>query len=383
MKKKWMLFGTHVLAAMLATVVTLTMVYFTPGMEQSKLEQLQALIEERFVGEADGTALEDAAAAAMVGATGDRWSYYIPASEYATYREQQENAYVGVGITIQILEENGGFSIIQVNEAGPAAEAGIQVGDVLIGVEDQDVREFSTDQVRNLVRGKEGTFVTLKVLRKGEHQSFSVERRKVLNPVATFDMLGNNVGLVTIANFDERCAQETIAAIEILLENGAEKLVFDVRHNPGGHANEMVELLDYLLPEGDLFRTVSYDGVEHVDTSDAACLDIPMAVLVNGSSYSAAEFFAAALRDYDAAVIVGQQTTGKGFYQNTLRLNDGSAVALSVGKYYTPGGKSLEGVGITPDRVVALSDEDASALYSGILPPEEDEQLQEAILLLK
>ena len=383
MKKKWMLFGTHVLAAMLATVVTLTMVYFTPGMEQSKLEQLQALIEERFVGETDGTALEDAAAAAMVGATGDRWSYYIPASEYATYREQQENAYVGVGITIQILEENGGFSIIQVNEAGPAAEAGIQVGDVLIGVEDQDVREFSTDQVRNLVRGKEGTFVTLKVLRKGEHQSFSVERRKVLNPVATFDMLENNVGLVTIANFDERCAQETIAAIEILLENGAEKLVFDVRHNPGGHANEMVELLDYLLPAGDLFRTVSYDGVEHVDTSDAACLDIPMAVLVNGSSYSAAEFFAAALRDYDAAVIVGQQTTGKGFYQNTLRLNDGSAVALSVGKYYTPGGKSLEGVGITPDRVVALSDEDASALYSGILPPEEDEQLQEAILLLK
>ena len=383
MKKKWMLFGTHVLAAMLATVVTLTMVYFTPGMEQSKLEQLQALIEERFVGETDGTALEDAAAAAMVGATGDRWSYYIPASEYATYREQQENAYVGVGITIQILEENGGFSIIQVNEAGPAAEAGIQVGDVLIGVEDQDVREFSTDQVRNLVRGKEGTFVTLKVLRKGEHQSFSVERRKVLNPVATFDMLENNVGLVTIANFDERCAQETIAAIEILLENGAEKLVFDVRHNPGGFASELVELLDYLLPEGELFRTVRYDGQEHVDTSDVDCLEVPMAVLVNASSYSAAEFFAAALREYEAAVVVGEQTVGKGYFQSTYQLADGSAVALSIGKYFTPKGVSLAETGVTPDVVVMVQEEEAEAIYYGTLTPEEDPQIQAAIKALK
>jgi len=290
---------------------------------------------------------------------------------------------VGVGITIQALEENGGFAIIQVNEKGPAAEAGIQVGDILIGVEEQDVRSWTTEEVRNAVRGKEGTFISMKVLRKGEHSTFSVERRKVLTEVATFEMLPNHVGLVTILNFDERCAEETISAIETLLDNGAQKLIFDVRHNPGGYASEMVAVLDYLLPEGDLFRTVHYDGKEHVDTSDADCLEIPMAVLVNSSSYSAAEFFAAALRDYEAAVIVGEQTTGKGFYQNTFRLNDGSAVALSVGKYYTPGGVTLEGVGVTPDRKVELREEDASALYYGTLLPEEDEQLQEAIKLLK
>jgi len=382
LKINWKLFGSYVLVAVLATVTTLATVHFLP-IRQTKLEQLQMLIEEKFVGETDTTALEDAAAAAMLQSTGDRWSYYIPAGEYETYREQQENAYVGVGITIQALEENGGFAIIQVNEKGPAAEAGIQVGDILIGVEEQDVRSWTTEEVRNAVRGKEGTFISMKVLRKGEHSTFSVERRKVLTEVATFEMLPNHVGLVTILNFDERCAEETISAIETLLDNGAQKLIFDVRHNPGGYASEMVAVLDYLLPEGDLFRTVHYDGKEHVDTSDADCLEIPMAVLVNSSSYSAAEFFAAALRDYEAAVIVGEQTTGKGFYQNTFRLNDGSAVALSVGKYYTPGGVTLEGVGVTPDRKVELREEDASALYYGTLLPEEDEQLQEAIKLLK
>lgn len=382
MKKNWELFASYVLVAVLSTIATLTLVYFMP-IRQTKLDQLQELIEEKFAGEAESAALEDAAAAAMIRATGDRWSYYIPATEYETYREQQENAYVGVGITIQQLEEENGFAIIQVSEKGPAAQAGILVGDVLIGVEEADVRGWSTEEVRDVVKGKEGTFVVLKVLRQGEHRTFSVERQKVLTEVAVFEMLPDNVGLVTILNFDERCAEETITAIETLLDNGAEKLVFDVRHNPGGYASEMVEVLDYLLPEGDLFRTVHYDGKEHVDTSDADCLKIPMAVLVNASSYSAAEFFAAALQDYEAAVIVGEQTTGKGFYQNTFRLNDGSAVALSVGKYYTPGGVTLEGVGITPDRKVELSEEDASSLYYGTLLPEEDEQLQEAIKLLK
>lgn len=382
MKKTWELFASYVLVAVLSTIATLTLVYFMP-IRQTKLDQLQKLIEEKFAGEAESAALEDAAAAAMIRATGDRWSYYIPATEYETYREQQENAYVGVGITIQQLEEENGFAIIQVSEKGPAAQAGILVGDVLIGVEEADVRGWSTEEVRDVVKGKEGTFVVLKVLRQGEHRTFSVERQKVLTEVAVFEMLPDNVGLVTILNFDERCAEETITAIETLLDNGAEKLVFDVRHNPGGYASEMVEVLDYLLPEGDLFRTVHYDGKEHVDTSDADCLKIPMAVLVNASSYSAAEFFAAALQDYEAAVIVGEQTTGKGFYQNTFRLNDGSAVALSVGKYYTPGGVTLEGVGITPDRKVELSEEDASSLYYGTLLPEEDEQLQEAIKLLK
>jgi len=188
---------------------------------------------------------------------------------------------------------------------------------------------------------------------------------------------------VTIENFDERCAEESIDAIERLRKNGAEKLIFDVRHNPGGYAAELVELLDYLLPEGELFRTVRYDGKEHVDRSDANCLEVPMAVLVNASSYSAAEFFAAALREYDAAVVVGEQTVGKGYFQITHKLSDGSAVALSVGKYYTPKGVSLAEEGITPDVVVPVEEDIAAEIYYGTLAPEADPQIRAAVNALK
>ena len=281
-------FGSYVLVAVLATVLTLTMVHLEIGLKPSKLDQLETLIEEKFIGEADSEKLADAAASAMIKAAGDRWSYYIPAAEYEAYREQAENAYVGIGVTIQATEDGSGFLVIEVTPDGPAQEEGIQIKDLLIRVEDTDIRSMTVTEVAELVKGKEGTHVTLTFLRQGTHQTVSVERRKVETPVATFEMLDGNVGLVTIENFDERCAQESIAAIETLLNNGAEKLIFDVRHNPGGFASELVELLDYLLPEGDLFRTVRYDGQEHVDTSDANSLEIPMAVLVNSASYSAA-----------------------------------------------------------------------------------------------
>lgn len=381
MKEKFLRIGSYVLVAALATVVTL----FLAGYDgPSKLEELEGLIEERFIGEADQEALLDAAADAMVTATGDRWSYYIPASEYEAYREQMENAYVGVGITIQLSETEGeGFFVIEVNPDGPAEEAGLQVGDILIEVGGQNVREMTTAQVRDLVRGKEGTFVSMGVLRKGDAMTFSVERRKVETPVVDYELLRENTGLITIHNFDSRCAEESIAAIETLMENGAAKLIFDVRYNPGGYASELVELLDYLLPEGDLFRTVRYDGKEDVDTSDADCLEIPMVVLVNEGSYSAAEFFAAALMDYEAATVIGEQTVGKGYFQTTYQLSDGSAVALSIGEYFTPRGENLANVGVTPDIVIPLEEETDSALYYGTLLPQDDPHIQEALKILK
>ena len=383
MKEKLLRFGSYVLVAVLATVATLTMVHLENGLKPSKLSQLESLIEERFIGEADLEVLEDAAANAMVKATGDRWSYYIPASEYEAYREQSENAYVGVGMTIQAAEDESGYLIVEVVPGGPAEEAGIQVKDLLIAVEDTDVRTLAIADVRDLVKGKEGTRVSLTVLRQGTHETVSVQRKKVETPVATFELLENDIGLVTIENFDERCTEESIEAIEKLLEKGAEKLIFDVRNNPGGYAAELVKLLDYLLPEGDLFRTVRYDGKEHVDTSDGDYLDVPMAVLVNASSYSAAEFFAAALGEYDAAIVVGEQTVGKGYFQTTYQLSDGSAVALSIGKYFTPKGISLAETGVTPDVVVNVEDSVAADIYYGLLTPDQDPQIQAAIKALK
>lgn len=379
MKNKLLRFLSYVVVAMLATAITLQMTVKTGT---GKLDRLENLIQERYIGEADGEAMEDAAAAAMVKATGDRWSYYIPASQYEAHKEQSENAYVGIGITIQQAEDGSGFLIVMVNQDGPAQEAGIQVNDLLIAVEDQDVQEMTADQVRELIRGEAGTKVSLTVMRQGEHQTLAVERRRIESAVATGQMLADGIGLVKISNFDERCASESIAAIQKLQQEGAKKIIFDVRNNPGGYAEELVKLLDYLLPEGDLFRSVSYDGTEKVDTSDADCLDMPMAVLINGSSYSAAEFFAAALQEYQAATIVGEPTVGKGVYQTTISLGDGSAVALSTGKYFTPKGNSLTDVGVIPDVRVDVDEETAEKIYYGTLGYADDLQIQAAIQVL-
>lgn len=375
MKKKVVILASYVLVAALSAAAAFGLC--AGHSPSSKLQQLQALIEEKFIGDADSTALEDAAANAMVKATGDRWSYYISAEDYEAYTENMNNAYQGVGITITV--EDGGMRIVDVYPGSGAAEAGVEPQDLLIAVEDTDVRGMETGDVRDLIRGAENTFVKLTVLRDGEELCFQVERRQVEIPVVFSEMITDTVGYVAIDNFDTRCAQEAIAAIEDLLGQGARKLLFDVRYNPGGYADELVELLDYLLPEGDLFRTIRYDGEEHVDTSDANCLDMPMAVLINADSYSAAEFFAAALQEYEAATVVGEKSVGKGYFQNTFRLSDGSAVALSVGKYFTPKGVSLAEVGVTPDVECPVDDETAAKIYYGTLEPLEDPQIRAAL----
>ena len=377
-KQKILKFLSYVLVAVTASFLTL----YLSAPEYSKLEQLEDLILTRFIGEAEAEELEDAAADAMVSATKDRWSYYIPASEMESYMEQMENAYVGVGITIQ-QEEETGYRIMEVTKGGPAEEAGLEPGDLLVKAGDTELRELDVNEVRSLVKGEEGTFVSLTVLRQEEELTFSVERRTVMTIVAEGEMLSGDVGLVTIDNFDSRCAEETIAAIEDLIAQGAEKLIFDVRNNPGGYAEELIQVLDYLLPEGEVFHTLDYTGKEHIDYSDEKHLDLPMAVLVNSESYSAAEFFAAALKEYEAAVIVGEQTCGKGYFQTTIHLNDGSAVALSIGKYFTPKGENLQDVGLIPDKVVDVDDDTFWKIYYGNLPKEADPQVQAALELLK
>ena len=372
---------SYVLVATTAVCVTLWVVANQLPGGSNKLDQLANLLVQRFVDGADKTELEDAAAHGMVAALGDRWSYYIPADEYAAYLEQKQNAYVGIGVTIQATEE--GYPIQKMAAGGPAEEAGLLAGDIIVAVDGTRVAGLDADAGKALVQGKAGTKVEITVKRGGTEMTFTVTRGTVKTPVATAKLLDGNIGLVTIANFNTNCAKETIAAVESLRAQGAEKLIFDVRFNGGGYADEMNKVLDYLLPEGELFRTVDYNGKEEVTRSDAKCLDVPMAVLVNGSSYSAAEFFAAALQGYEWATVVGEQTSGKGYFQVVYQLSDGSAVGVSIGKYFTPWGVSLEGVGITPDVPVAVTQEQASGIYAGTLDPMADPQILAAIEALK
>ena len=380
-KKKLLRIGSYVLVAALASFVTCFAIYNGSG---NKLTVLRTLIDQCFIGEVDHQALEDGAAQGMVDALPDRWSYYIPASQMEANEERMQNAYVGVGITISLREDGTGCDVLLVEPTGGAREAGILPGDILTHVEGQLVAALGIEGARDLVRGKENTQVELTVQRDGQAYTYQVTRRSIQMQVASGQLLDGDIGYISIVNFNERCAQETIAQIEDLIEQGAEAFIFDVRFNPGGFKTELVDLLDYLLPEGDLFRSQFYNGEETVDTSDGACLQMPMAVLINGESYSAAEFFAAALSEYDWATLIGEPTVGKGYFQNTIELGDGSAVALSIGKYFTPNGVCLEEVGgLQPDVEAPVDAQTAASIYADLLPPEEDPQVQAAVEALR
>lgn len=363
---------SYVLVAALASGATWFAAELLPN---SKLERLSFAITQQFIGQTDKTAMEDAAAEAMIAALGDRWSYYISAEEYAAHLDRQSNEYVGIGVTIQAQREKNGYEIMAVTAGGPAEEAGILPGDILTHADGTPLGELSVTEVKGLIMGEKNTSVELTLLRGNQTLVLSVTRRTIHTKVAEGQMLTDTLGCVTIQNFHTGAGKETIGVIEMLREQGAETLIFDVRDNPGGYVHEMVELLDYLLPEGPLFCSVDYKGNEKVDESDAACLELPMAVLINGNTYSAAEFFAAALREYDWAVTVGEPTCGKGYYQTTIQLGDGSAVQLSTGAYTTPKGVNLtEAGGLKPDVEVQPA--------GTVVPWQEDPQILAAMEVL-
>ena len=381
--KKWQKSLILVLAFAVAilgsAIVTMQLTRREQTPAEAKTAEIGAYLDRFFIDDYDEEKLADAAASAMVEATGDRWSYYLTAEEKSSYDEQMQNAYVGIGVTITAQEELGGMRIEAVTADGPAEEAGLLTGDIITEVEGEKTLDLGMTGTRTKVRGEEGTFVTLTILRGEESFPVSVERRSIQTPVATYEMLDGQIGYIKIANFDTRCAEETNAAMDELIAQDAKALIFDVRNNGGGYKNELVKVLDKILPEGILFQSEDYQGSKQIDRSDADYIDLPMAVLVNQDSYSAAEFFAAAIQEYDWGTVVGTKTVGKGNFQTAFTLSDGSMLNLSIGKYYTPQGRSLTDTGITPDVEIALSDEDDAKLYYGQLEKADDAQLQAAI----
>ena len=380
---------SYFIVAIVASLMTFYSVKSTPAAQQNaqgieKLQELQSLLNQMYIGEIDQEYMIDMAAAGMVQGIEDRWSYYLPASEMQAYHDSMANSYVGIGITVARLEDGSGFQVQRVEPDSPAQKSGILPMDVIIGVDGVMVPDVGMDAALDMVSGEQGTDVKLTVLRDETQTEVIVTRDLVLVEVAYGKMVTDQIGYVHITNFDSRCAQESIAAIESLMEQGAQALIFDVRFNPGGYRHELVKLLDYLLPKGDLFKSVDYRGREQVDVSDASCVAVPMAVLINGDSYSAAEFFAAALKEYDYAVTVGQNTTGKGYFQQLYNLSDGSAVNLSVGKYFTPNGVSLAEVGgLKVDIPVDVDQETAALIYGQMLPEQDDAQLQAAVAAMQ
>lgn len=349
-----------------------------------KLDEIVALLNEVYVDGYDTDKLGDYLAQAAVAATGDRWSYYVSAEDYDAFVESNENAYVGIGVTVESSDDlTDGVQITKVTPNSPAEEAGIEADDRIYAVEGETVESLGLDEAKNRIRGEEGTEVTLTILRGEKKFDVTVKRASVEVEVVKYSMLDGSIGYIKINNFEANSADRTIEAIDALREQGAKALVFDLRFNPGGRKDELVRVLDDLLPEGPLFRSVDYKGNESVDYSDADCVELPMAVLVNGDSYSAAEFFAAALQEYDWATVVGTKTCGKANYQQTFRLSDGSAVAVSTGHYQTPHGVTLANVGVTPDEIVEVDNKTYLELYKEAVAVKDDAQLQAAIKAVK
>ena len=351
-----------------------------------KYAAVMRVIRTQFIGEYDLDDVTDAALVGAIDSLDDNWSYYMNAEAYEDYLDLSSNRYQGIGVTIQKDEQTGGFLIVSVNKDGPAHTAGITAGDIIVAVDGTDVtgEDGDTTFLRGLIQADYGKTALVTVLHEdGTEESYSVSCEEIYTSPVSYEMLDGNVGYIIITNFRQGSGADAIEAIEALVDSGAKSLVFDVRSNPGGQVTELIELLDYLLPEGDIFIRADKQGHETVEKSDDNCLSMPVAVIVNGDSYSAAEYFAAALREYDWAVIVGDPTTGKARSQVNILLTDGSAVHLSKYTYLTPERQDLyEAGGLVPDVEITLAEEEQTLFNTGWLEPEDDPQVIAAVAAL-
>ena len=393
MKKHSVRISTALMLMLLAVVCTFNITYFTATeyynsrldeLEEletrySKLKSVADIVDKYFVGEYEEADAIEVALAGYVAGLDDVWSAYYTAEQTASIAEDEANQYVGIGVTYSTAAESL-YQITAVTPGGPADLAGILPGDKLLTAAGVDVNTLETgDDLAALVKGEIGTQVTIVVDRAGEPLTFNITRDVIYTYSVTSRMLENNVGYISIADFDSNVDDEFRQHMTTLQEQGAKGFIFDVRNNPGGYVSVMHEMLDGLLPEGPVITMVDKAGEEMPLTSDADMLEMPMVVVTNEYSVSAAEFFAAALQEYDMATVVGTKTSGKGYSQQTFKLSDGSSVHISTTRYYTPKGNSLAETGVTPDLVVELPLEDLNLLLSGKLADADDEQLQSAI----
>lgn len=343
------------------------------------------VIQRYYVGEYDLSDVTDSALAGAMESLDDRWSYYMDQETYAAYQDTAANRYQGIGVTITQEEETGGFLILAVTRDGPAQLAGIGEGDIILAVDGVDVTGGTTEDLKALIQADFGKDALVTVLHPdGTKEDIAVSCEEVYTSPVEGLLLDGKVAYIRITNFRTGAGEETIAALEELMDQGAESVVFDVRSNPGGLVSEMVTVLDHLLPAGDVFIRADKKGREVTEVSDAACVALPMAVVVNESSFSAAEYFAAVLREYGWAAVVGEATTGKSRSQVTVYLWDESAIHLSRYTYLTPEGVDLYAVGgLVPDVEIALTEEERLEFDTGWLEPAEDPQIRAAIEALE
>ncbi len=353
--------------------------------DDPKLDEIKSLVDEYFVHEIDKEYLSSSLAYGYVFGLDDPHATYYTSEQYLEVMSELQGNLTGIGIRVFLHyhpdSDTEEIVIFEVMEGSPAEKAGIKKGDIIYSVDKVLFSELGYTGTVNRVLGEPGTSVTLEVLRGKKVLEFTVERKIFESQLVTYKLLDadESIGYVRIYSFATSTLSQFKKAVESLKTQGAKKLIFDVRNNPGGELETITAILDYLLPEGTIITMTDKNGKKSVYTSDENEIDMPMVVLANSSTASAAELFTAALLDYNKAVFVGTTTYGKGTVQTTFQLSDGSAVKLSTQHYLPPSEISFDGVGIKPSEncEVELTEKELADFY--IMSESEDRQLQKAV----
>lgn len=332
------------------------------GKAEKKLKVLEEIIDAYYLEDTDQEDLENGLYKGLFAGIGDPYSVYYTADEFEELQQSTSGKYSGIGALVSQDMKTNVVTVSKVFKDGPADKGGMKSGDIIYKVDDEDVTGKSVDEVVSKMKGEKGTKVKVTVYRQSEENyvDLSITRDEVKVPTVEYKMLDNKkkIGYIQITEFDEITGEQFSKALTKLKKQGMKKVIFDVRDNPGGSYEIVCEILDEILPEGTLVFTRDKYGNEEKQESDPSCLDMPMVVLQNENSASASEIFAGAIQDFGAGKIIGTQSFGKGIVQQIVPLNDGSAIKLTVEKYYTPSGKNIHGKGITPDvKVEAGTDE--------------------------
>jgi len=355
----------------------------TSGVQVQRLEELMQAIQSQYVEPVDAETLNVGALRGMVQALGDRYSVYYTAEEYQAFVQNFEPTFSGIGVTVEISQKTGLLTVVSPIKGSPGEKAGLRAGDAIIEVDGKSIVGMSLNEAVALIKGPKGTQVRLVVQREGENDllHFTITRDTITVPVLDYRMVDKEagVGYLRLFEFNKKGAADQVKeAIEDLRSQGMTRLIFDVRQNPGGLLNEVVEIASLFVPAGKPVVYIVERGQEErvISSTGAATWDMPLVVLIDGGSASASEILAGAVKDTQVGVVIGEKTFGKGSVQTFWRLRDGSGIKLTTAKYLTAGHNSIDGVGVEPDVVVTNPDR--------IIPGDPgDPQLEAAIRYIK
>ncbi|MBQ9610103.1 MAG: S41 family peptidase [Lachnospiraceae bacterium] len=347
-----------------------------------KIDEINRYIDSYFYFDVDREKQEEALYDGIMEGLDDPYSVYYTKEEYEELMEEDSGEYVGVGAVVT-QDEAMRVTVVRPIPNSPAEEAGLMPEDQIVEVDGTEITDQELTLVVDMIRGEEGTTAHIKVYRasKGDYLEFNIPRRVVENYSVYSEMLDNNIALIQVQQFYDNTPKEFEEAIEKAIADGAKGLIFDLRDNPGGLLNAVTEMCDYVMGEGTIVTVEDRDGrvMNDYESDEKQQINMPMVVLVNGNSASASEIFTGALKDSGKAKIVGTKTFGKGIVQSVIPLSDGTAIKITIAKYFTPNGTDIHTIGIEPDYVVELADGRQNAVN---LPHDEDAQLDKAIEII-